>query len=67
MNQGTALLETVTGEDGEVTRTAVAGARDLFNSSRRYLAQGVAKFESIRDVSNIALLLSNTGRYVRPI
>ena len=41
------------------------GPRHLFNFSRKYLQQGIAKFESIKDVSNTALLLSNTGRLSR--
>ena len=71
MNQGTALLETVTVDTDDddvstgVSQTAMAGSKDLFNSSRKYLQQSVAKFESISDLSNIALLLSNTGRLSR--
>ena len=62
MNQGTALLEAA---GGELADTAVAGARDLFSSSRRCLQQGVARFETIGDTSNTALLLANTGRLSR--
>jgi len=65
MNQAAALLDQVSADQGQVSVTAVAGARDLFNFSRKYLHQGSAKFESINDVSNIALLLSNTGRLSR--
>ena len=45
--------------------TAMAGAQDLFNNSRKYLNQGIAKFESISDLANTALLLSNSGRLSR--
>jgi hypothetical protein len=40
----------------------MAGAQDLFNYSRKYLNQGIAKFESFYDIANTALLFSNSGR-----
>ena len=63
MNQATALLNQA--GDKEMVEPAIAGARDLLNFSRKYLELGIAKFESIRDVSNTALLLSNTGKLSR--
>ena len=39
MNQAAALLDQVSADQGQVSVTAVAGARDLFNFSRKYLHQ----------------------------
>ena len=63
MNQGTALLDQA--GDKEMMQPAIAGAKDLFHFSRKYLEQGIVKFESIKDASNTALLLSNSGRLSR--
>ena len=65
MNQGTALLDQAGAGDKEMMQPAIAGAKDLFHFSRKYLEQGIVKFESIKDASNTALLLSNTGRLSR--
>eukprot|EP00092_Neocalanus_flemingeri_P040206 GFUD01043793.1.p1 GENE.GFUD01043793.1~~GFUD01043793.1.p1 ORF type:complete len:663 (+),score=225.82 GFUD01043793.1:208-1989(+) len=64
MNQATALVQKIS-DNQELALTAMAGAQDLFNYSRKYLNQGIAKFESISDLSNHALLLSNSGRLSR--
>jgi len=64
MNQATALVQQIS-DNQELAVTAMAGAQDLFNFSRKYLNQGIAKFESISDTANTALLLSNSGRLSR--
>jgi len=64
MNQATALVQKIS-DNQELAVTAMAGAQDLFNYSRKYLNQGIAKFESISDLANTALLLSNSGRLSR--
>ena len=64
MNQATALVQKIS-DNQELAVTAMAGAQDLFKYSRKYLDQGIAKFESISDLANTALLLSNSGRLSR--
>ena len=67
MNQATALVQRVSGEEEEeaALHPAMAGAKDLFRTSRKYLERGIARFESIHDHANTALLLSNCGRLSR--
>jgi len=65
MNQGAALVQRVGGDSEEVAVAAMAGAQDLFTTSRRLLARGVERFEGIADLPNTALLLSNSGRLER--
>jgi len=64
MNQATALVQKIS-DNQELAVTAMAGAQDLFNYSSKYLKEGIAKFESISDLANQALLLSNSGRLSR--
>jgi len=64
MNQATALVQKIN-DNQELAVTAMAGAQDLFKFSRKYLNQGISKFKSISDISNTALLLSNSGRLSR--
>ena len=49
----------------DLTTAAMAEAQNLLSLSRKFLQQGVVKFESISDAANTALLLSNTGRLER--
>ena len=65
MNQGAALVQRAGGDSEEVAVAAMAGAQDLFTTSRRLLARGVERFEAIADLPNTALLLSNSGRLER--
>ena len=63
MNQAKALVDQI--QETDLTTAAMAGAQNLLSLSRKFLQQGVAKFESINDAANTALLLSNTGRLER--
>jgi len=65
MNQATALIQKISSSQEQLAPTALAGAQDLFRRSRALLDQGIAKFESISDAANTALLLSNSGRLSR--
>merc|ERR1719347_1571994 len=65
MNQATALIQKISSNEESLAPTALAGAQDIFSRSRSFLDSGIAKFESISDVSNTALLLSNSGRLSR--
>jgi hypothetical protein len=63
MNQATALVQKIN-DNQELAVTAMAGwagAQDLFNYSRMYLNQCIAKFESISDLANTAFILSYSG------
>ena len=63
MNQAKALVDQI--QETDLTSAAIAGAQDLLSLSKKYLQQGVVKFDLINDTANSALLLSNTGRLHR--
>ena len=63
MNQAKALVDQ--SQQTDLTAAAMAGAMDLLSLSGKFLQRGVAKFQSISDSANTALLLSNTGRLAR--
>ena len=41
------------------------GAEELWKKSAEVLCRGLESFEKVKDVANVALLLSNTGRLMR--
>ena len=60
MDQATALVQRIS-DNQELAVTTMAGAQALFNYSRMYLNQGIAKYESIFDLANTAFILSYSG------
>ncbi|KAK8396959.1 hypothetical protein O3P69_005150 [Scylla paramamosain] len=49
----------------EEEKIGFKGAEELWKKSAEVLCRGLQSFEKVKDVANVALLLSNTGRLMR--